>query len=234
MKESTKIALAVVAVVGIAAAFWLVLLGPKRDQAGELGRQVSTVRSEVSTEQQRAADSVAAKKSYPSDYTQLVGLGQAVPAEAATPSLLVQLEGLSTKSKTDFIGITSGSEGAEGEVAITAEGTAGLAPLGATAGPAGLLKMPYQLQFEGGFFGIANFIHGVDSLVKTKQGKVEAKGRLMTIDNFTLTSGGGEGSEAPPSSQLSADFSITTYVTPPGQGLTSSKAPDEETIAEIP
>ena len=179
MKESTKTAFAVVFVIGIAAAFWLILLGPKRDKASELGDQVTRIQSEVSTEQARAESSLAAKASYSRDYAQLVGLGKAVPTEAATPSLLVQIQGLSTASKTDFNGI-SGAGGEEGtpESPVPTEGATQLAPLGATPGPAGLLKMPYTFEFEGGFFDIANFIEGLDSLVTTTDAGLEADGRL--------------------------------------------------------
>jgi Tfp pilus assembly protein PilO len=239
MKESTKTALAVVAVLGIAIAFWLVLLAPKRDEASELGDQVTRVESEVSAEQARAESSLVAKRSYSSDYAQLVGLGKAVPAEAATPSLLVQVQGLSLASKTDFNGISgAGGEESAPVEAVATEPTEDLAPIGATPGPAGLLKMPYTLEFNGEFFDIAKFIEGVDSLVSTKEGKVRADGRLMTIDGFQLNSAAEEGAEGKePSSLLAAKFNVTTYVTPPGQGLTSggtSAGPAEETVAEVP
>jgi hypothetical protein len=77
--------------------------------------------------------------------------------------------------------------------------------------------MPYSLEFEGGFFDVANFIHRLDGLVKTKDDAVVAHGRLVTVDGFELAPGGGEGS----SDQLAAHLSVSTYVTPPGQGLTA-------------
>jgi Tfp pilus assembly protein PilO len=239
MNESTKTALAVVAVVVMAAAFWLALLGPKRDKAGELGEQITRVQSEVASEQALAQSSLAAKKDFTKNYAELVQLGKAVPAEAATPSLLVQLNGVSTNAMTDFQGITGAGAAEGGEEPASPEGTSALVPIGATAGPAGLLAMPYQLQFEGGFFQIANFIEGIDSLVETKNGVVDAKGRLITIDGFNLAAGGegaeGEGEKS--SAKLAADFSVNTYVTPPGQGLTAGATlagPSAETVAEVP
>ena len=238
MSESTKTALAVVAVVVMAAAFWMLLLGPKRDKAGELGEQVTQIQSEVASERAVAQSSLAAKKNFTKNYAELVQLGKSVPAEAATPSLLVQLNGVSDNAKTDFQGIT-GAGAAEGsEEPASPEGESALIPIGATAGPAGLLAMPYQLQFEGGFFQVANFIEGIDSLVETKNGVVDAKGRLITIDGFNLAPLGGEGGEAEgPSGKLTADFSVNTYVTPPGQGITAGATlagPSEETVAEVP
>jgi hypothetical protein len=46
-------------------------------------------------------------------------------------------------------------------------------------------------------------------------------GRLLTIKGFSLSgseSGGGGG-------QLQASFNVTTYLTPPGQGITAGASP---------
>jgi hypothetical protein len=224
MTDQAKIALVVVAMVVIAGGFWFLLLSPKREKSSELSEQAAALKSEVGQARQQAAAALVAKKDFASDYRQLVVLGAAVPAEAATPSLLVQLNGLSDQAKTSFESIALG--GSEGETAAPTEaaatGSAELLPLGAGTGPSGFASMPYTLVFEGGFFGITKFIEGVDGLVTTKaDGEVDAHGRLMTIDGFSLQPVGSEGGSSSSSGQLSATFSVSTYVTPPGQGLTS-------------
>lgn len=225
--QSTKTALAILVVIGLAVAFWMLLLAPKREKATELGERTEQLSAEVSTEQARAAAALAAKENFPRNYQQLVLLGKAVPVEAATPSLLVQLSGVSARSETSFQSITTGGEsGGGGESPGSTEATesaASLLPLGASIGAAGLGAMPYSLDFEGGFFDIADFIEGIDSLVETKDGAVDAKGRLITIDGFNLAPSGEEGSS---SDLLRANFSVTTYVTPPGQGLTAGATPE--------
>ncbi len=240
MSQSTKTALACVVVIVIGGAFWLLLLAPKRDKAAELGEQTTALRTNVATEEQRVAAGLAAKRDFPGDYRQLVVLGKAVPAEAATPSLLVQLNGVSAKAETEFqsIALGSGGEGASTSAGAT-EGAAALLPLGASVGPAGFAAMPYTLDFEGGFFDIADFIEGLDSLVETKDGLVDAHGRLVTIDGFNLTPQSGEGgeSDAASSDSLAANFSVTTYVTPPGQGLTAGateSGPAPNTTPNLP
>ncbi len=234
MTQSTKTALAVVVVIALGGAFWLLLVGPKREKASELGEQTTTLRTEVAAEQQRAAVAVAAKERFPAYYRQLVLLGKAVPAEAATPSLLVQLNGISRRSNTRFQSISLGGSGGEAGEEGT-EATEVTLPIGASPGPAGLLDMPYSLRFEGGFFQIANFVHGIDSLVETKAGAVDAHGRLITIDGFNLAPTEGEEGEAPSSSALTGTFKVSTYVTPPAQGLTAgatAAGPETATSAE--
>jgi Tfp pilus assembly protein PilO len=232
--EQTKIALVVVAMIALAGVFWLVLLAPKRDKAGELSEQVSALSTEVTAAKSEAATALGAKKNFAVDYQQLVELGAAVPAEAATPSLLIQLNGLSDRARTSFQTIALGSGGESG---AAPEGTStALLPLGASAGPSGFAAMPYTLAFEGGFFDITKFIDSLDGLVTTKaNGKVDAHGRLITIDSFSLAPVGSEGTGSS-SSQLAANFAVTTYVTPPGQGLTAgaSAAGPAETTPDLP
>lgn len=230
MSRSTKSALAIVVVLALAGAFWLLLLGPKREKASELAEQTSALRGEVATERQRALAALDAKREFPRYYRELVLLGKAVPAEAATPSLLVQLNGVSAHADTRFQSISLGGEGG-GEAAAETGDPASLLPLGASIGPAGLSAMPYELEFEGGFFDIADFIEGLDSLVKTKNGVVDAKGRLVTIDSFNLAPVAAESSDAAASGSLAAGFSVSTYVTPPGQGLTAGATPSGPSTA---
>jgi hypothetical protein len=79
--------------------------------------------------------------------------------------------------------------------------------------------MPYTLNFTGDFFHVADFIHGLDNLVKTTNAKVSVDGRLLTVNSFSLA----PSEEGFP--KLAATFSVTTYLTPPEQGLTGGATP---------
>lgn len=239
MKGEKKLAVAVIAVVVLAGAFWMLLLSPKREEAGKLGKQVDQLKSSLAQHEAEAANALAAKREFPTNYSQLVVLGKAVPADSETPSLLVQLQHISEKAGVRFEEISLNSEGGEegavaapvaGEAAEGASGTtetlvsptevaASTSPLGASVGPAGLSVMPYTLTFTGDFFHIADFIHGLDNLVKTTNSNVSVDGRLITVSSFSLT----PSTESPTS--LQASFSVTTYLTPPEQGLTAGATP---------
>ena len=82
--------------------------------------------------------------------------------------------------------------------------------------------MPYSLTFEGDFFQIASFIEKLDNLVKTTNAGVSVDGRLITVSSFSLSPGEAEGGGG---GTLSAEFSVTTYLTPPGEGLTAGASP---------
>lgn len=230
---------AMLLVAGLAIAFWVLALSPKREEASKLDVQVKQLESSLAQHEAEIATSEEARRHFSTDYEHLVVLGKAVPSDDETPSLLVQLNHIADKSGVRFQTLTleGSSSEAEGEApALSAssgepvsatEATASLLPLGAGVGPAGLAVMPYQLTFTGSFFKIADFIEGLDALVKTTNEKVGVDGRLITINGFSL----GEDSESKFPS-LQANFSVTTYLTPPSQGTTAGATP--EGLAEPP
>lgn len=287
MKGSDRAIFLGVGVVLLAAAFYFLLLSPKRDRAAELEQQVSGLEAGVSEQEQVAAFGEQARRDFPEYYGRLVVLGKAVPEEADSASLLVQLNELAADAHVDFRGITLGgdasgagssapvatpavpaappsgtvptasgdsatgstetaapagstdtaapagspapagsTDAAAAAVSTTAapatEATAADLPLGALVGTAGLSTLPYELTFRGGFFDIADYIGGVDSLVQMGGGAKTAlvDGRLLTVDGFALKGGAPGGDPV-----LSASFMLTAYVTPPTEGLTAGATP---------
>jgi Tfp pilus assembly protein PilO len=247
MTSNNRVVLAALAMVVLAVAFWMLLLGPKRDEASKLGAQAEKAKASLAQHQAEAAQAVQARQQFPSEYQRLVVLGKAVPGDDDTASLLVQLNAIAKKAGVSFRTLTLDAEagGAAPESpapeAPSAEASAGTPaslasptevavstlPLGATIGPAGLGVMPYTLTFQGQFFQMADFIKGLDSLVRTQNAKVSVDGRLITINGFTLAPVEGE------SSTLQATFSITTYLTPPEQGVTAGATPASPAAPEL-
>jgi Tfp pilus assembly protein PilO len=243
-KSTHKLILAMLVVVALAAAFWILLLSPKRQEASDLAKQVETAEGSLAQHRAEVANAVAARKEFPVNYGQLVVLGKAVPRDSETASLLVQVQHISEHAGVRFEEISLASEGGEAAAAPAAEGTevaAGAAapaavsptevaastmPLGASVGPAGLAAMPYTLTFTGDFFHIADFIHGLDSLVKTTNSNVSVDGRLITVNAFSLAGSSNGGFP-----QLQATFSVTTYLTPPEQGITGGATPAGPVLA---
>ncbi len=242
MKSSNGAIVAMLAIVALAAAFWVLALSPKREEAKKLGAQVEEAKASLATHQAEATQALEARKGFPVDYQQLVVLGKAVPGGDETASLLVQLNQIADRARVHFsdFKLNSGSGGGAAPAAAPAssaptpeggtgtpasnpvsptEAAASLLPLGATIGPAGLAVMPYSLTFSGSFFHIADFIKGLDTLVKTKNARVAVDGRLITINGFSLA----PGSNGFP--ELTANFSVTTYLTPPSQGATAGATP---------
>jgi Tfp pilus assembly protein PilO len=236
MSQSNRIVVAMLAVVVLAIAFWMMLLSPKKEEVAKLDKRVAKQEQLLAAHQAEVQRGLAAQKAFPSSYRDLVVLGKAAPADDDTASLIVQLSRIARHSGVRFetfvLAPASGGESETPEpVAAPALGepaaftpptevAASTMPIGASIGPAGLAVMPYTLTFKGNFFNVADFIHGLDSLVQSNNEKVEVTGRLITINSFKLTEDTVKKFPA-----LEAEFTVTTFLVPPEQGVTAGATP---------
>lgn len=234
LSSSNKAVVAVVVLVVLGIGFYALALSPKREEASKLEAQVEQVKGSLAQHRSEIATAEEARADFPTEYQRLVVLGKAVPGDDDTASLFVQVNHIADRAKVRFSNLALSSEGggeseevapppteAGGALVSPTEVAAATMPLGATVGPAGLGVMPYTLTFSGNFFQIADFIKGLDSLVKTQNEKVAVDGRLLTVNGFSL--------QAPPKAEfptLEATFSVTTYLTPPGEGLAGGATPE--------
>lgn len=226
MSENDRTLLLVLPVIAALIAFWFLVISPKQDEAKKLESQITTLQSAVQEQEAAFAAGSAARKQFPGDYHRLVVMGKAVPVDDETASFLVQVNEIAESSGVSFRAIKA-SQGGDAAAAAPAatpapatESAAALLPIGATVGSAGLPTLPYELTFRGTYFQVADFMAGVDRLVKTKKKNIAADGRLVTIDGFTLTA-----DETSPYPVLKATMNVTTYVTPSDQGLTAGASP---------
>ncbi|MSO42355.1 MAG: hypothetical protein EXQ70_10765 [Solirubrobacterales bacterium] len=154
----------------------------------------------------------------------------AAPPSASAPSAATSDPAAAgttdTSSSTDTTATSSSSSDATTTASATAtaplptEATASTLPIGATVGVAGLPTLPYKLSFSGEYFQVADFMQGLDRLIETQRGTVRADGRLFTVDGFSL-----KGDEQSGFPHLTVTLSVTTYVTPSGEGLLNGASP---------
>jgi len=241
MKSTDRMILLAVVAVGLAAAFWFLLLSPKRAELSELDRDVAALEASVAEQEQLAATAEQAEAEYRSNYQRLIVLGKAVPGDDDAASLVVQTSSLARQAGIDFRSLTlaegggeapppppaaeTTADGAEAETAATpaapaTEASAANLPIGATVGPAGLPVMPYDVKFRGDFFEIADFLASLDKMVDPGRVNPGVNGRLVTVDGFALTPDPEKGFP-----HLAADLHVTTYVAPADQGLTGGATP---------
>ena len=183
----------------------MLALSPKREEASKLGAQVEQVEGLARPAPSRSRRRPKKRASeFPVDYQQLVVLGKAVPGDDETASLLVQVNHIADHAGVRFSNLQlelgrrrRSAKPARRRRRKHRRRTRSRRPRrrprccrsGATIGPAGLAVMPYTLTFSGNFFQVADFIKGLDSLVKTKNEEVAVDGRLITIDGFSLAAG---------------------------------------------
>ena len=236
MTARDRMVIVIVCALAAAAGAWLLVIQPKRDQAANLGKQVSAAQSQLASVTAQVAQGNAARAAYSRSYTQLARLGEAVPADDNVPSLIYQLQGAANATGVDFRSLalqagassstpaastppsTPGSKTTPGSVAAATALAAPLPP-GATAGPAGLPVEQFAFSFNGNFFHLANFFKRLQSFVVAHNKAVSVSGRLMTLNAFSF----GPGTGGFPS--ITASISATDYLVPSAEGIFNGATP---------
>ncbi len=222
MSARDRIVLVVICAVAAIVAPWVLLIQPKRDQASKLQSQVNAKQSQLNAARAQLAQGNAARAAFASSYASLVRLGEAVPTDDNTPSLIYQLQGAAKSTHVDFDSLTfnagSGS-GSGAPASATSTQSASTLPPGATIGSAGFPVEPFTFTFQGNFFHLANFLGRLQRFVVAGNKRLSVSGRLMTLDAITL----GPATSGFP--QMTATISATTYLLPASQGLLNGATP---------
>jgi Tfp pilus assembly protein PilO len=155
----------------IAGAVWFLLLAPKRKEADRLDGSIAAAQTRLATAQSDAARYEASRAQIAANLEVLRHAGRAVPASAAMPALLRQLErtGRRTGVSVDSLTTADGGKAAATPVA------------GAQATPLNL-----TLSFQGRFFAFEKFLGRLDRFIRVSRDQVEASGRLLSVRNLTL------------------------------------------------
>ena len=119
----------------------------------------------------------------------------------------------------------SGASGASGPIgpsaanAAATEAAAAALPPGSVVGEAGFPTLPFDFTFNGSFFRLQDFFDRLDRFTEIGRSKVVVRGRLLTVQGFSL----GAGSKG--FSNLTATVNATAYVLPADQGLLAGAGP---------
>lgn len=215
MTRSTKLLIPVVLAAAAVAAFYFLVLAPKRDEIAKLDSAIATKQSEVDQSRALAGTYRLAKDRYKTNYTTLVRLGKAVPTDDDVRSLLVQLDDAAERAKVDFRALNVGGGGGTAAPTPGTSGTVGdlAPPPGAVpVGSGGFSAMPFSFAFEGSFFRLSDFFNRLEDFVTVTNKNVEVTGRLMLLGSIAIT-------PKNDLKHLSAQIGAATYLVPPAQGL---------------
>jgi len=240
-----QILLVAVAAVAAVAAYWMLALSPKREEATKLAKTITTKQGELKAAEAELATYEKAKAGYKANYSLVARLGKAVPADDDVRSMLVQLNAAAGRSKVDFRTIQVGGSGAAalaapaapaasstdsastdkkdsaatGAAATPAAPATPPAPGSTPVGSAGFSAMPFTFSFRGSFFNLGAFFQRLDRFVAVNEQRLDVTGRLMLLNNISL---------APDTTgfpRIRAQIGATTYMLPATQGLTAGASP---------
>jgi Tfp pilus assembly protein PilO len=221
MPRSNQFLLSVVALGAAIAAFYFMVLSPKRDEVAKLDTDIATQEAAVEQARLTLAGYEEAKSTYKRNYATLARLGKAVPGDDDVRSLMVQLESTADRSGVTFEKIELGS-GLGGDTASTdtaaAEGELASAPGSVPVAGGVLSAMPFNFSFTGSYFDLTAFFARLEHFVRTKNEELDSTGRLLRLETVTIA----------PSAlgfpDMQAQISAATYVVPPVQGVTEGAA----------
>jgi Tfp pilus assembly protein PilO len=146
VKGSDKAIVMGVVVAIVLAGFYFKVLAPKREKASSLSKDITELQAKVDEQKQAANFAEEARRQFPTYYGRLVVLGKAVPADADTSSLLVELNSLAGNTGVKFQGVSlsasSGDSSSTAPPAAAAESTASTAASSSSASPTSTSTSP--------------------------------------------------------------------------------------------
>jgi type IV pilus assembly protein PilO len=148
-----------VLVVGLAG--WFLLVRPQGAKVTDLKTQATEVQAKIDAYRQQVAAARAVPKIEVAD---VYRLAKAMPDRADMPDLVLELSQLARDTGIRFDSITPQQ----------------IAPIGS------YMVLPISVTFQGNFYNVADFLYRLRSLVSVHAGRLDATGRLFSVDTLTF------------------------------------------------
>lgn len=162
LNQKAVIVLMVVGVIMFAALGWFVLIRPQSGKAEALKAEASDIQRQIDD---RRAKTEAARSAPKIEVADVYRLAKAMPDKTDMPDVLLELSQLARNTGINFDSITP----------------APAAPM------SGYTVLPITVEFNGNFFNLADFLYRLRTLVDVHNTRLEATGRLFTVDTITFS-----------------------------------------------
>jgi type IV pilus assembly protein PilO len=206
----------------VAAVGYFFLVKPKQDEAGRTSDEIAELETQIAVAQ-AAARAPAKGQDETIRVADVFRVTKAMPDEDDMPGIILELNAVAAASGIEFVSITPQ----------------------AAAVRTGYTALPINLSFEGNYYDLTDFLFRIRNLVTVRDGKLEANGRLFTLDSLSMEEGPGGFPE------IAASLTLTAYyfsTTPPAAapaapaapgatdttGATTTTAPEGETSVQTP
>ena len=187
-----------VALVIVAAVAYMLLIRPKAAESAHLSEEIAELETKV------AAAREAARPEQPGaaiKVADLFRLAKAMPDEDDMPGIILELNSVASAAGVDFRSISP-------QTVVPKEGYRAL---------------PIALTFEGNYYDLTDFLFRLRNLVIVRDGRLQASGRLFTLDALDMH----EGREGFP--QIEAVLTVSAYAY--GGSTTAVGAPPTTTAS---
>jgi hypothetical protein len=147
----------------------------------------------------------------------------ATPPPAAPPvaqaAAVASASGDNSSSSSSSTSTTSSSTTPPATGVPASQTAAAGLPPGSTVGSAGFPTMPFSFVFDGSFFDMEHFFSGIQRFATLNGDQLSVRGRLLTVDGFTLTA------SRFGFPKVKASINATAYLVPQDQGATGGATP---------
>jgi Tfp pilus assembly protein PilO len=192
LPQSAQIAIAVTVVLLLGVIGYFAAVKPQKGKAADLSTQIDAQDEQIAAARALLAKSKDAQKIRVAD---LFRLTKAMPDQPDEAGIILELTNVARQSGIAFDAIVPG-----GSTALT-----------------GYQVVPINVEFDGNFFQINDFLFRIRNLVDVRRGALVSGGRLFTVDNIHFD----EGELKFP--QVHASLTIDAYIY--GTGATVSAPP---------
>jgi len=161
LPPAALIAIIVAAVLLVGLAGWFLLVRPQGGKLDDLKAETAEMQQKIDAYNQQVAAARSAPKIEVAD---VYRLAKAMPDRTDMPDVLLELSQLARDTGIRFDSISPQT----------------IAPLG------GYQVMPISVTFNGNFYNLADFLYRLRSLVSVTGGRLDATGRLFSVDTLTF------------------------------------------------
>ena len=161
LPPAALIGVIVCAVLVVGLAGWFLLVRPQGAKVKDLKRQATDIEQKIQAYHQQ----VAAARSAPKiEIADVYRLAKAMPTKTDMPDLLLELSQLARDTGIRFDSISPQPTALIGSYTV----------------------LPISVTFNGNFYNLADFLYRLRSLVSVHGGRLDATGRLFSVDTLTF------------------------------------------------
>jgi type IV pilus assembly protein PilO len=161
LPPAALIGIIVGAVLVVALAGWFLLVRPQGTRLSDLKRQTAETQQKIDAYRQQVAAARAAPKIEVAD---VYRLAKAMPDKTDMPDLVLELSQLARDTGIRFDSISPQPPATLGSYTV----------------------LPISVTFNGNFYNLADFLYRLRSLVSVHAGRLDATGRLFSVDTLTF------------------------------------------------
>jgi len=195
LRDRDRQILMVLVPVALIAAFWFLLLAPKREEAKESKATLQKAHERHDRASETASAGASARATFESDYVGVVRLGKAVPVGPDVASLIVQLEAASRGTGVRFDRVKVGRRASAQPSTSTAGAAAGPSQQGSTSSSGGSAGSGSSGASQGGSSsgaGGSQAATGAGQARNTAQGAANGASQRATANSDAPSGAGGQ------------------------------------------